>query len=195
MKNKLDEDYLNLLAKIIKKGNKNGDRTGVGTVSIFGEQIRHSMADGFPLLTSKEVSLKNVITELLWFLKGETNIKTLLDNDCNIWNGDAWKNYQTKTAKSDNPYPTKKEFIQAIKNDKTFADIWGELGPIYGKQWRKWKANCGADYVDQISNLLNDLKTNPDSRRLMVNAWNVSDMGYRDLRSDEELYQDYLKKL
>jgi thymidylate synthase len=195
MKNKLDEDYLNIIAEIIREGNKKSDRTGTGTYSLFGKTIRHKMSNGFPLLTSKKIFVKGVIEELLWFLRGETNIKSLVDKGVNIWNGDAWKNYQKKTEQSDNPYKTQEEFINALKGkDNGFTNYWGNLGPIYGYQWRRWKTNeieiykyekneDGSEYpvskkrsIDQISNLISDLKNNPDSRRLMVNAWNVSEL-------------------
>jgi thymidylate synthase len=129
------------------------------------------MRTGFPLLTTKKMAFKTMVTELLWFLKGDTNIKYLVDNGCNIWNGDAYKKYKETT----NHPVSIMSFIDTIKNDSLRAIEWGELGPIYGKQWRKW--GQFNDYTDQIQNLINDLKTNPDSRRLMVNAWNVGELG------------------
>ena len=142
---------------------------------------------------------KTIVTELLWFLRGDTNIKFLLDYDCHIWDGDAYKNYLTKGAKLNEElggvpdYYTKEEFIKQIKTDETFAKKFGDLGPIYGKQWRSWRVGKGIEttlktedgetiyeagsmYIDQIENLINELKTNPDSRRLMVNAWNVGEL-------------------
>jgi thymidylate synthase len=138
------------------------------------------MSDGFPLLTTKKMAVKTMMTELKWFLKGDTNIKYLVDNNCHIWNGDAYKNYRNKfepTPYQFNP-DTIEEFINKIKTDDVFAKKWGELGPIYGKQWRDWSVRDDGSYdesIDQISNLIHELKTNPDSRRLIVNAWNVGD--------------------
>ena len=184
--NKLDQDYQQLLMDIMTNGVEKEDRTGTGTISVFGRQIRHNMQDGFPLLTTKKMAIKSVMTELKWFLKGFTNIKYLVDNNCNIWNGDAYKNYlniYNYNFKDDDTIEplSMEEFIEDIKNDQAFAAQWGELGPIYGKQWREWTVSEDTSYdgkyvwVDQIANLINDLKTNPDSRRLMVSAWNPGD--------------------
>jgi thymidylate synthase len=212
--NKLDKQYQQLLQDIIDFGVEKKDRTGTGTKSIFGYTIRHKMSDGFPLLTTKKMAWKTMVTELLWFLRGDTNIKYLVDNNCHIWDGDAYKNYcKSHTSPPSNPggpllsdnlisvrpiQYSQEEFINKIKNDGEFAKKWGELGPIYGKQWRSWISDKDMDYgtetsVDQIANLIKDLKTNPDSRRLMVNAWNVGDLPVTDYRTDDELYQDYLK--
>ena len=185
--NKLDKDYQKLLKDILKNGVEKSDRTGTGTISVFGRQIRHDMAEGFPLLTTKRMAVNTCMTELKWFLKGDTNIKYLVDNKCNIWNGDAYKNYLIKGAKLNEElggvpdHYSKEEFIEQIKTDKEFASKWGELGPIYGHQWRHWTVKEDDSYdgeyvwVDQIKNLINDIKTDPDSRRLMVSAWNVGD--------------------
>jgi len=173
--NNIDRQYQALLQDILDNGVVKKDRTGTGTISVFGRQIRHKMSEGFPLLTTKKMPWKSIVTELLWFLQGNTNIKWLVDNGCNIWNGDAYKNYKSTT---EHPL-SMMEFIDTIKNDSLRAKTLGELGPIYGKQWRKWSVlpdKYGAynrNPIDQIQNLINDLKTNPDSRRLMVNAWNV----------------------
>jgi thymidylate synthase len=170
--NKLDEDYKGLLGSCLYGGTKKEDRTGTGTLSVFGRQIRHNMEDGFPLLTTKKIAIKTMVTELKWFLKGDTNIKYLVDNGCNIWNGDAYKNYKNNfepTPWQFTPY-IMDEFIEQIKTDDEFINKWGELGPIYGKQWTDWNG------IDQILNLINSLKKNPDSRRLMVSAWNVSEL-------------------
>jgi len=170
--NKLDEQYRGILAELLYNGKEKKDRTGTGTLSKFGMQIRHKMSDGFPLLTTKKMAVKTMMTELKWFLKGDTNIKYLVDNKCNIWNGDAYKNYETYAI--DNSYGvdvlSMEEFIDEIKTNDEFAAKWGELGPIYGKQWRDW------DNIDQIDNLLFQLVANPDGRRLMVSAWNVGEM-------------------
>jgi thymidylate synthase len=197
--NNLDKQYTNLLQDILGNGIQKGDRTGTGTLSVFGRQIRHKMSDGFPLLTTKKMAWKQIVTELLWFLRGDTNIKFLVDNDCHIWDGDAYKRYVTYWGNSIDPvnfelytrldlHPdkrlfTKEEFIERIKTIDEFAKTWGELGPIYGNQWRSWKINLlnpetfeVVPPIDQIANLIDDLKTNPDSRRLMVNAWNVGEL-------------------
>jgi thymidylate synthase len=170
--NKLDKQYQQLLSDIIEFGVEKNDRTGTGTISEFGHQFRHDMSDGFPLLTTKKMAIKTMMTELKWFLKGDTNIKYLVDNGCNIWNGDAYKNYE-KYAMA-NSYGvdilSMDEFINEIKNDDEFAKKWGELGPVYGRMWRAFDEDSYGG-IDQIQNLINDLKTNPDSRRLMVTAW------------------------
>jgi thymidylate synthase len=211
--NKLDKQYTDLLQDILDNGVTKSDRTGTGTISVFGRQIRHKMSDGFPLLTTKKMYMKGIITELLWFLRGDTNIKYLVDNGCHIWDGDAYKNYE-KWWKSYSPggapIPLSKEkFINKIKTDDEFAKKWGELGPIYGKQWRNWEGNGSPltkDYegnissylvksIDQISNLINDLKTNPDSRRLMVNAWNVGELDSMTLPPCHYGFQVYTREL
>jgi thymidylate synthase len=168
--NNLDARYQALLEDILQWGVEKKDRTGTGTISVFGRQIRHKMSEGFPLLTTKKMHWNSIVTELLWFLRGETNIKFLLDYDCNIWNGDAYKRYERANTWELQDTPPMNEFIKRIKEDETFRKTWGELGPIYGKQWRDWNG------IDQIQNLINELKTNPDSRRLMVNAWNVGEL-------------------
>ena len=174
--NKLDQQYINLLKDILENGVEKTDRTGTGTISVFGRQFRHDMSEGFPLLTTKKMAVKSMMTELKWFLKGDTNIKYLVDNGCSIWNGDAFKNYISKTNEYKGDWPdTMEEFIERIKTDDEFAEKWGDLGPIYGKQWRSWQDGDKL-YIDQIKNLINDIKTNPDSRRLMVNAWNVGEL-------------------
>jgi len=170
--NKLDLDYQSLLQDILDSEIEKSDRTGTGTISVFGRQIRHKMSEGFPLLTTKKMYWKGIVTELLWFLRGDTNIKFLVDNNCHIWDGDCYANYLKKrtTANKDNvrephtlsngmtgqisrPF-TKEEFINKIKNDGEFAKKWGSLGKIYGHGWRNWNG-----------------------------------------KSDDELYEDYLKKV
>ena len=202
--NKLDEQYRGILAELLYNGKEKEDRTGTGTLSKFGMQIRHNMKDGFPLLTTKKIAVKTMMTELKWFLKGDTNIKYLVDNGCNIWNGDAYKNYRNKFEPA--PYQftpdTMEEFINKIKTDDEFAKKWGELGPIYGKQWRKWKTskfgNLGPNdtlsdvFVDQIKNLINGLKYNPNSRRHMVSAWNVGELGQMTLPPCHHGFQCYV---
>jgi thymidylate synthase len=172
--NSLDLRYQGILQDILLEGKEKRDRTGTGTISTFGKQIRHDMSEGFPLLTTKKMAVKTMMTELKWFLKGDTNIKYLVDNNCHIWDGDAYKAYPHKDEL------TQKEFIQKIKSDWKFARIYGELGPIYGKQWREWSPVAGEinkGGKDQIKELIKNLKENPDSRRLMVSAWNVSELG------------------
>ena len=213
--NRLDKQYTDLLQDILDNGVNKEDRTGTGTISVFGRQIRHNMKDGFPLLTTKKMPWKSIVTELLWFLQGNTNIKWLVDNGCNIWNGDAYKNYESNWLKENPPMAgpytdaclTMDEFINKIKTDDEFAKEWGELGPIYGKQWRKWKGNVrnwreasggiefGYKTIDQIQNLINDLKTNPDSRRLMVNAWNVGELDQMVLPPCHYGFQVYTREI
>ena len=179
----LDKQYQNLLSLILESGSKKGDRTGTGTLSLFGQQIRHNMSEGFPLLTTKKLSLTTIVTELKWFLKGDTNIKYLQDNNCKIWDGDY-----NKSKRKD-----------------------GELGPIYGKQWRDWggikstriSQNRDKDGylgfeedhtlgIDQIKNLISDIKLNPNSRRLMVSAWNVGELKHMTLPPCHFQYQCYV---
>ena len=175
--NNLDLQYQNLLQDILLEGKEKTDRTGTGTKSVFGKQIRHKMSEGFPLLTTKKMAIKSIMTELKWFLKGDTNIKYLVDNGCNIWNGDAYKTYQRACLyELDRDELTMEQFVKKIKTDESFARVWGELGPVYGKQWRNCTTDYGETSIDQITNLINEIKTNPDSRRLMVNAWNVGDL-------------------
>jgi thymidylate synthase len=164
--NQLDRNYQELLFDIIQNGVKKNDRTGTGTRSVFGRQIRHKMSEGFPVLTTKKMAWKTMVTELLWFLRGDTNIKFLVDNNCHIWDGDAYKNYLKKYEPGKTPgivnYSdplqyrpfTQEEFINKVKTDDEFAKTWGELGPVYGAGWRNWNG-----------------------------------------KSDEKLYEDYLKKV
>jgi thymidylate synthase len=225
--NNLDARYQALLEDILQWGIEKKDRTGTGTISVFGRQIRHKMSEGFPLLTTKKMHWNSVVTELLWFLRGETNIKFLLDYDCHIWDGDAYKRYVTHWGNPIDPINyelygpnttmncfhedkrlyTKEEFIKQIKTDETFAKQWGELGPIYGKQWRNWKYQENEWYdghthypetstsIDQIQNLIEELKTNPDSRRLMVSAWNVGELDKMVLPPCHYGFQVYTREL
>ena len=227
----IERDYLKLLNDIITNGVEKRDRTGTGTLSVFGRQIRHKMSEGFPLLTTKKMPFRLIVTELLWFLRGDTNIKFLVDNNCHIWDGDAYKNYSEKQSRKLIQGCTYQEFLEKIKTDDEFAKQWGDLGPVYGKQWRRWgRKNVvnydlenvkssdkvkvmdlirdGGDYskydvkvtyqnnsIDQIANLINDLKTNPDSRRLMVNAWNVGELDQMVLPPCHYGFQVYTREL
>ena len=201
--NNIDLQYQSLLEDILNNGVHKTDRTGTGTISVFGRQIRHKMSEGFPLLTTKKMAWKSVVTELLWFLQGSTNIKYLIENGCNIWNGDAYKRYERVwNWDLDEPLPIDK-FVERINSDDEFAKTWGELGPIYGKQWRMWEREMvqysGMKYdrepVDQIEELIKELKTNPDSRRLMVNAWNVGELDQMVLPPCHYGFQVYTREL
>jgi len=205
--NRLDKDYQQLLQDIIEFGVDKMDRTGTGTKSLFGYTIRHNMRNGFPLLTTKKMAWKSIVTELLWFLKGDTNIKYLVDNDCHIWDGDCFANYVRTFSKYVDSLPensetefiiNKDKFINKIKTDDKFAKKWGELGPIYGKQWRSWdfpEINGYFGPIDQIKILIQSLKTNPDSRRLMVNAWNVGELDQMVLPPCHYGFQVYTREL
>ncbi len=219
MSKNIEKQYLKLLKDILENGVEKQDRTGTGTISVFGRQIRHDMSKGFPLLTTKKMYWKGIVTELLWFLRGDTNIKYLVDNDCHIWDGDAYKNYCMSYKDGHEFYEdekvkrsfTKDEFINRIKTDGEFAKKWGELGPVYGKQWRNWGGyqkmesipfngsekyyTYDIDGLDQISNLIEQLKTNPDSRRLMVNAWNVGELDQMTLPPCHYGFQVYTREL
>jgi thymidylate synthase len=201
--NNLDKQYTDLLQDILNNGVEKKDRTGTGTLSVFGRQIRHKMSEGFPLLTTKKIAWNVMVAELLWFLRGDTNIKFLLDYNCNIWNGDAYKRYERARTWELQEATTMNEFIKKIKEDEIFAKTWGELGPIYGKQWRHWENEivdyAGMKYdrepIDQIKNLINELKTNPDSRRLMVSAWNVGELDQMVLPPCHYGFQIYTREL
>jgi thymidylate synthase len=196
--NRIEEQYRGLLGSLLHNSNKKQDRTGTGTHSIFGGQIRHQMSDGFPLLTTKKMAFKTMVTELLWFLRGDTNIKYLVDNGCNIWNGDAYKKYHEAFPETE--MLSQEQFINLIKTDDEFAKKWGELGPIYGKQWRDWDGRQKRDgsydmSLDQIANLIFQLKRNPDSRRLMVSAWNVGELSEMTLPPCHYGFQCYVSDL
>jgi thymidylate synthase len=200
--NTLDKKYQNLLQDILDNGVHKSDRTGTGTISVFGRQIRHNMKQGFPILTTKKVAWKGVVSELLWFLTGQTNISFLLKHNNHIWDGDAYKGYEAQCVIHSVDPMSKEQFISAIKlgNNKQphfIPDLTGyklgELGPIYGKQWRKWKGENGV--VDQIDDLVKEIKKNPDSRRLMVSAWNVSELDQMTLPPCHYGFQIYTKEV
>ena len=177
----VDESYLGLLEHIIKNGAIKTDRTGTGTKSIFGYQMRFNLSDGFPLLTTKKVPIKSIIHELLWFLRGDTNLKYLADNNVHIWDEWPYKAYLLQNnitvpkTNSEEWNTGIKEFIEKIKNDNEFAKKYGDLGPIYGFQWRSWPTPNG-NHIDQLKNVIEQLTKSPDSRRIIVSAWNVADI-------------------
>ena len=155
--------YLNLLKKVLKEGSQKIDRTKTGTISLFGTQTRFDLSKGFPLLTTKKMHFKSIVYELLWFIRGDTNIKYLVDNGVRIWNEWPYVQYQ----KSPNYQgETMDEFIDKIKNSKAFANKYGDLGPVYGKQWRDFRG------IDQLSKAIATIKNNPNSRRIIISAWN-----------------------
>jgi len=182
-----EQQYLNLLKDIMENGVRKEDRTGTGTVSVFGRQLRFDLSEGFPLLTTKKMFMKGIIYELLWFLQGSSNIKYLVDHNVHIWDDWPYRHYvqelkiKNEKLKKRNSILTQEEFVEKIKNDGKFAKKWGELGPVYGVQWRRWKTSEGKE-IDQISNVINDIKdvasgkSYKASRRLIVSAWNVSDI-------------------
>ena len=171
------KQYLDLVRHIRDKGVTKGDRTGTGTRSIFGYQMRFDLSDGFPLVTSKKVHLKSILHELLWFIRGDTNIRYLVENGVGIWNDWPYQSWLRQTGQEEDlpMYSAEwkagmQEFIERIKTDAAFAQQYGDLGPVYGHQWRNFEG------VDQLSQLVDDIKTNPDSRRLLVSAWNPKDI-------------------
>lgn len=177
----VDESYLDLLEHIIKNGAVKTDRTGTGTKSVLGYQMRFNLADGFPLLTTKKLPIKSIIHELLWFLRGDTNLKYLADNNVHIWDEWPFKAYlirnkmEVPKTGSEEWNAGIKEFIEKIKTDENFAKDYGNLGPIYGYQWRNWPTPNG-EHIDQLAKVIEQIKKTPDSRRLIVSAWNVADI-------------------
>lgn len=179
--NHVDREYLKLLEYILENGATKTDRTGTGTKSIFGYQMRFDLSKGFPLLTTKKVPIKAIIHELLWFMRGDTNLKYLADNNVHIW--DEWP-YKAFLQRNNLPIPEingeewkagMSEFVEKIKTDEAFAKEYGNLGPIYGYQWRNWPTPNGG-HVDQLKQVIETLKKSPDSRRIIVSAWNVADI-------------------
>lgn len=188
--------YLDLLQDVYDNGVGKDDRTGTGTRSVFGRQIRCNLSDGFPLLTTKKVFLRGIIHELLWFVRGDTNIKYLVDNGVGIWNEWPFQNYlnikglDKGFARGSCEWQDNLEvFIGKIQRDDTFAQQWGELGPVYGKQWRNFSG------IDQLEWVINEIKTNPTSRRLIVSAWNpaeIEEMAKAGLPPCHTLFQFYV---
>jgi len=207
MSKNIEKQYLNLLKDILDNGVEKQTRNGK-TISVFGRQIRHDMSEGFPLLTTKKMYWKGIVTELLWFLRGDTNIKWLLENGNEIWVGDAYKNYLKQKELMGISGMDRVSFMKKIVSDDSFANKWGELGPVYGKQWRSWgiydktgitqhpsQHIVMENSIDQITNLINNLKTNPDSRRLMVSAWNVGELDQMVLPPCHYGFQVYTREL
>lgn len=176
--------YLDLCRHVMKHGSFKMDRTGTGTKSVFGYQMRYDLAEGFPLLTTKKVHLKSIIHELLWFINGDTNIKYLVDHDVRIWN--EWP-YRTFTQSSDYQGESMDEYVEKIKTDIKFAEKHGDLGPVYGAQWRKFNG------VDQLQYILDEIKNNPDSRRMILSAWNPAEIKNMALPPCHTLIQFYVR--
>jgi thymidylate synthase len=183
-----EEQYLDLLADIIERGEKKVDRTGVGTLSIFGTMARFDLSDGtVPLLTTKRVYWKTAAKELLWFLTGGTNIQPLVRANCPIWTDWPLDKYRKATGDQ----ISQEAFEALVAGDDDFAAKWGELGPVYGKQWRRWLGPDGKEY-DQIASLIETLKNNPNSRRMLFHAWNVAEVDSMALPPCHLLYQFYV---
>jgi thymidylate synthase len=182
------KQYLDLCRHILQNGTYKEDRTGVGVISTFGYQMRFNLQEGFPLLTTKKVHLKAIIHELLWFITGDTNIKYLVDNDVKIWN--EWP-YQKFVHSKDFQGETLEEFVLKIKQDGEFARVWGDLGPVYGHQWRNFEGPNGT-MIDQLSYVINEIKTNPSSRRLIVNSWNATLIDQMALPPCHMMFQFYV---
>jgi thymidylate synthase len=180
-KTHVDYIYLDLIERIMREGATKTDRTGTGTLSLLGHQMRFDLSKGFPLLTTKKVPIKAIIHELLWFLRGDSNLKYLAENNVHIW--DEWP-YKAYLVRNNMTVPKTgrdewntgiKEFIEKIKSDESFAKDYGNLGPIYGYQWRNWPTPSG-EHIDQIKNVIEQIRNSPDSRRMIVSAWNVADI-------------------
>ncbi len=177
------KQYKKLLKHVLKNGELRDNRTDTKTISLFGTQTRYILNNGFPLLTTKKVNFDAIVHELLWFIKGDTNIKYLVDNNVNIWNEWPYENYKkSKKFKGE----TQQEFIDKIKSSKEFAKKHGNLGPVYGKQWRDFNG------VDQLKNVINEIKKNPNSRRLIVSAWNPCDIDKMMLPPCHSFFQFYV---
>lgn len=179
--------YLEFLQHILDKGSQKNDRTNTGTISTFGYQMRFDMQEGFPLLTTKKVHLKSIIHELLWFVKGDTNIRYLVQNDVRIWNEWPYEKYKNSSSYLGE---TISQFIDKIKDDESFSIQFGDLGPVYGKQWRSFEGKTNS--VDQLKEVIDQIKTNPGSRRLIVNAWNPPLLKEMALPPCHMMYQFYV---
>lgn len=182
------KQYLDFLRYILENGNKKEDRTGTGTISAFGYQMRFDLKEGFPLLTTKKVHLKSIIHELLWFIKGDTNIRSLVQNGVRIWNEWPFEKYRKSPSYRGE---TMEGFVQRIKEDEEFARIWGDLGPVYGKQWRAFAGKERT--VDQLRQVISEIQRNPDSRRLIVSSWNPTEIEGMALPPCHTLYQFYVR--
>ena len=192
------KQYLDLISHIADNGVFKGDRTCTGTLSVFGYQMRFDLQQGFPLVTTKKVHLKSILHELLWFIKGDTNIRYLVENGVGIWNEWPYQSWLRQTG-ADHQYEMHsdewkaglKAFVERIKTDEDFASQYGDLGPVYGRQWRNFEG------VDQLAQIIDDIKTNPDSRRLIVSAWNPKDipvMAKSGLPPCHSLFQFYVSE-
>ncbi len=179
------KQYLELCKDVLDKGLEKGDRTGVGTISTFGYQMRFDLNEGFPIITTKKVHLKSVIYELLWFINGDTNIKYLVDNGVSIWNDWPYEKYRNSDSFNGE---TMKEFAQKIKDSQAFADEFGDLGPVYGKQWRDFNGQG----IDQLADLVDGLKNNPNSRRHILCAWNPAQIDQMSLPPCHSFIQFYV---
>lgn len=177
--------YLDFMKDVLENGETKSDRTGTGTISRFGAQVRYDLRKGFPLMTTKQMAKKAMIVELIWFLAGDTNIQYLVKNNCKIWN--EWP-YEAFKKSDEYKGETMEQFIEMVKNDDAFAKVYGDLGPVYGRQWRNFFG------VDQITNLINDIKTNPNSRRLIVSAWNPAQINEMALPPCHAFFQFYVSK-
>ena len=206
-----EEQYLKLLKQLVDKSNEphqlRGDRTGTGTYALFGAELKHDMKLGFPLLTTKRVHFKSILSELLWFMNGRTDLRTLLEQKNTIWVGDAFKKYSTVGATADQDFNkwmrtnddgslslfTRDQFIEQILTNDEFSEKWGQLGPVYGKQWRQIDSSLGN--IDQLSNVIEKLRTNPYDRRLIVNSWNVAELDEMILPPCHLMYQFFVEPM
>ncbi|MDY0010512.1 MAG: thymidylate synthase [Candidatus Izemoplasmatales bacterium] len=177
------KQYLDFLQHILNKGEEKPDRTNTGIISTFGYQMRFDLRDGFPLLTTKRVHFKSVVHELLWFIKGDTNIKYLVDNDVRIWNEWPYQNFKNH---EDYNGETQDEFVARIKSDGDFAEKHGKLGPVYGKQWRDFNG------FDQLAKTIENIKNNPESRRLIISSWNPPQIKDMALPPCHMMFQFYV---
>jgi len=179
--------YLDFLQHILDHGVRKNDRTNTGTISTFGYQMRFDLSAGFPLVTTKKIHMKSIVHELLWFIRGDTNIRYLVTNDVRIWND--WP-YAAFRASPDYRGESMEEFVAKIRDDAEFARLHGDLGPVYGRQWRAYRGEAGV--VDQLADVIRDIRTNPDSRRLVVSAWNPAEVADMALPPCHTLFQFYV---